>query len=119
MAWGVRQVRERTVIFLPADGSPIASEADAAVVVAAALEAGAQVVAIPASRLGPEVWRLASGVAGALFQKLENYRLRAVVFGDIGRHVAASKAVADWVREANRGRTIGFVPDAAAVQDWV
>ena len=40
------------------------------------------------------------------------YRLHLVVVGDIARHVAASTALRDFVREANRGRQTWFVADA-------
>lgn len=39
------------------------------------------------------------------------YRLRLVVVGDIARHLSASAALPDLVREANRGRDIWFVAD--------
>ena len=37
------------------------------------------------------------------------------VVGDIAGKVAASAALADWVRESNRGRSLWFVPDLDAL----
>ena len=60
---------------------------------------------MPVARIAPAFFALATGVAGAVVQKFVNYRLRLVVVGDVTEHVAASTALRDFVREANRGRT--------------
>ena len=51
----------------------------------------------------------ASGLAGEFVQKIVNYQLQLVIVGDISAQVAASDALRDFVREANRGQTIFFV----------
>lgn len=94
---------------VPADGPLLADEQGALAIVGDALGAGADVVAIPVARLSPEFFRLRTGVAGAVVQKFVNYRLRLVVVGG----VAADGALADWIREANRGRELWFVTDEA------
>ncbi|GAA4780665.1 hypothetical protein GCM10023200_12400 [Actinomycetospora chlora] len=96
------------VLVLDATGPAIAGDEAVLDVVGQALGDGAEVVAIPASRLDPAFAQLASGVAGAVVQKFVNYRLRLVVVGTLG---ATSGPVADWVREANRGRELWFVAD--------
>jgi hypothetical protein len=73
----------------------------------------ADVVAVPATRLPPEFFVLRSGVAGEVVQKFATYRLHLVVVGDVGREVAGSTALRDFVREANRGRQTWFAADAA------
>jgi len=72
----------------------------------------ADVVAVPVARLAPAFFALSTGVAGEIVQKFVTYRLHLVVVGDIGRHIAASTALRDFVREANRGRQTWFVADA-------
>ena len=57
--------------------------------------------------------------AGAVVQKFVNYRLRLVVVGDVSEHVAASTALRDFVREANRGTQTGFVADEAELAAWL
>ncbi|MET8378549.1 DUF4180 domain-containing protein [Streptomyces microflavus] len=70
---------------------------------------GAEVVAVPSERLDDRFFDLSTGVAGEILQKFSNYRLRLVVVGDIARHLSASAALPDLVREANRGRDVWFV----------
>ncbi|MGE3287036.1 MAG: DUF4180 domain-containing protein [Pseudonocardia sp.] len=94
---------------VPADGPPLADEESALTIIGDALGAGAELVTVPVARLTPDFFRLRTGVAGAVVQKFVNYRLRLVIVGD----VAADGALADWVREANRGRELWFVADAA------
>jgi hypothetical protein len=69
----------------------------------------ALVLVVPVSRLDPAFFELRTGLAGEFVQKVVNYQLKLVVVGDISAHVAASDALRDFVREANRGQTIFFV----------
>jgi hypothetical protein len=39
-----------------------------------------------------------------------------VILGDVAAQVAASKSLADFVRESNRGTTVWFVADMAALE---
>jgi hypothetical protein len=70
-------------------------------------------VCVPVSRLDPAFFQLRTGVAGEIVQKFANYRLRLAIVGDIGTEIAASPAFRDFVREANRGRDLWFVPTEA------
>lgn len=79
-------------------------------------EGGVQLVAIPLARLGPDFLRLASGVAGEVLQKLVNYQFRVAVVGDVSAAVAKSEPLRDFVRESNRGTTVWFVDDLAALE---
>ncbi|HSK60326.1 MAG TPA: DUF4180 domain-containing protein [Actinomycetospora sp.] len=99
------------VLLLPDDGPAIATETDAMDVVGQALGEGADVVAVPVTRLTPEFTNLASGVAGAVVQKFVTYRLRLVVVGSLDHLGESAGPVADWVREADRGRELWFVAD--------
>ncbi|MEV6412633.1 DUF4180 domain-containing protein [Kribbella sp. NPDC051718] len=75
----------------------------------------AEWLVVPVELLPPEFFQLSSGVAGAIVQKFVTYRMGLVVLGDVSAHEAASKPFRDWVREANRGRQLKFVPDQAAL----
>lgn len=103
------------VLFVDPDGPQIASTQDALDLVGEAFGCEAELVAVPASRLSPEFFRLRSGLLGEVTQKLVNYRLRLAVVGDVTDHVAASDAFRDYVREANRGSHTWFVDDEAAL----
>lgn len=99
-----------------ADGPPIASERAAADIVGETFAAEARLVAIPLARLAPEFLDLKTGLAGAVLQKFVNYQRRVAILGDIAEAVAGSQALRDFVRESNRGRTVWFVPDLAALE---
>ncbi|WP_405797546.1 DUF4180 domain-containing protein [Streptomyces sp. NBC_01506] len=99
------------VLVCDADGAPIATEQDALDHLVGAAFQGAELVAVPAGRFEDSFYDLSSGVAGAILQKLANYRLRLAVVGDISHHLRASVALPDLVREANRGRDVWFVTD--------
>ena len=100
------------VLRCAADGPLLDGEQAALDLVGEAL-GRAEVVAVPVSRIVPAFFALATGVAGAVVQKFVNYRLRLVVVGDVSEHVAASTALRDFVREANRGGQTWFVEDEA------
>ena len=75
----------------------------------------ADLLAIPLAQLGPDFLKLSTGVAGEVFQKFVNYRLRCAIVGDITAKLEASKALRDFVRETNEGNSIWFVPDLDAL----
>ena len=105
-----------SVLTVPVDGPPVAGEQDALDLLGDAFGAGAEVLVVPVERLAADFFRLRTGVAGAVVQKFVNYRLRLVVVGDITEHVAASTALRDFVREANRGGQTWFVADEAELE---
>ncbi len=99
------------VLLLPAQGAIIATEADGNDVIGDAFSVEAELVAIPVERLGPDFLRLETRLAGTVFQKFVNYHLRCVIIGDIAPLLEGSKALRDFVRETNKGRSIWFVDD--------
>ena len=105
LLWG----SERVLACGP-QGPAIDSPQRATDLIGEAMFAGASVLAVAASRLGPDFFQLRSGLAGEIAQKAVNYRLKLVVIGDISKHLADSNALRDWGREANRGREIWFEP---------
>ena len=107
----VLQIHDTTVLLCGSDGDLVRSERDAADLVGEAYQQGASLVAIPAERLGDDFFQLRTGIAGAIVQKLVDYRLRLAVIGDIARHVEQSAALRDFVYETNRGDQTWFVAD--------
>jgi hypothetical protein len=103
------------VFELGGQGPPIETERDALDVLSAGWSARADLVAIPVSRLAPEVFTLANGKLGAMLQKFTNYRMRVAIVGDLAAPLTASGALRDFVRESNRGLGIWFVADMAAL----
>lgn len=106
----------KAVFLAPADGPPIATDRDTSGLIGDAVGCGATVIAIPLARLSPDFLRLSTRVAGEMLQKLVNYRFQVVILGDVSQAVAASDALRDFVVESNRGRTVWFLPDLAALQ---
>lgn len=84
---------------------------DALELMSAAWSHHADLLAIPAERLGEEFLRLRSGVAGEFVQKFVTCGMRLVVIGDIPRHINTSAALRDFVYESNKGQHLWFVPD--------
>jgi hypothetical protein len=104
-------IAETAALLLPAEGPALESEHDAIGVIGEALGADVQLVAIPAERLSADFFTLSTRKAGLFIQKFTNYRIRLVIVGEIGAYVAASQALADFVRESNRGQSVWFVRD--------
>ena len=98
------------------DGPPMRGERDALDVIGNASYQGAAWVAVPVERLEDEFFRLRTRVAGDIVQKFANYGMGLAVIGDISRHVEASSALRDFVRESNRGTRLWFLPDADALR---
>jgi len=97
------------VLLLPVKGPKIATEADGNDVIGEAFSVEAQLVAIPMERLGSSFLRLETRLAGTIFQKFVNYHLRCAIIGNIAPLLEGSKALRDFVRETNKGRSIWFV----------
>ncbi|KOF13725.1 alpha/beta hydrolase [Ensifer adhaerens] len=76
----------------------------------------ADLLAIPVARLGPDFLNLSTRVAGEVFQKFVNYRMKCAIVGDISDALEASKALRDFVRETNKGSSIWFVADFDALR---
>jgi uncharacterized protein DUF4180 len=101
------------MLHCSADGATLADEGGAVELVALALAQRADMVVVPVRRLDPRFFTLSTGLAGAIVQKLVNYRLRLTVVGDVRSYVEASDALRDYVYETNRGRQVWFVADSA------
>ncbi|MFI6707077.1 DUF4180 domain-containing protein [Nonomuraea sp. NPDC050478] len=104
------------VLLCEADGPPVRTERDALDLIGDSWYHRAHLVAIPAGRLHEDFWRLSTRVAGEIIQKFANYRIKVAVIGDISEYVASSGALRDWVREANRGDELWFLPDLEALR---
>ncbi|MGW1061794.1 DUF4180 domain-containing protein [Micromonospora rubida] len=104
-----------TVLVCDPAGPPVTTAQDALDLIGAAF-LGAEVVAVPASRLNEDFFSLGTGFAGEVMQKFVNYRLRLAVLGDISRHLAASSALRALVHESNRAEHVWFLPDLDALK---
>jgi hypothetical protein len=112
----VREVAGVKVYLCPPAGACLEDDGALSDLMGDLFSSGARFVAIPLARLGPDFLRLASGVAGAVLQKLVNYRFQVAVLGDVSTAAAASVPLRDFVRESNRGKAVWFVADLAELE---
>ncbi len=104
-------------ILLAADAGPVlGSEADALDLIGEALGAGADLIAIPTRRLAPAFFSLKSGLAGAMLQKITNYRLGLAVVGEVPADALQSQPLRDFIVESNRRGQVLFVADLAELE---
>jgi hypothetical protein len=75
----------------------------------AASEFNATFIVIPVERLGDDFFDLRTRIAGEITQKFAMYGKRVAIVGDISDRIAASKSLAGFVIESNRGRDLWFV----------
>ena len=116
MSGAVRDLAGARVFVCPDKGPSLAEDRHLSDLVGDLFGSGAGTVAIPLARLGPDFLRLSTGVAGHVLQKLVNYRFQIAILGDVSAATAASDPLRDFVRESNRGRTVWFVDDLAALE---
>ncbi|GAA4590247.1 DUF4180 domain-containing protein [Planotetraspora phitsanulokensis] len=117
MADSLRHLGGVPVLVCEPEGPVLRGEREALDLIGEAFGAGAEWVAVPASRLGEEFFQLRTRVAGDIIQKFVNYRLGLAVLGDVSRHTAGSSALRDFVYESNRGAQTWFVLDAESLAD--
>ncbi|KKB10191.1 hypothetical protein VE26_01795 [Devosia chinhatensis] len=103
-------------LFFVADQGPaLGSEDDALDLIGQTYGSAAEMLVVPAARFAPHFFELANKQAGHFFQKLQNYRMRLAIVGDISAPLAASGALRDFVGETNRIGHHLFVADRAAL----
>ncbi|CAB3756753.1 alpha/beta hydrolase [Burkholderia sp. MSh2] len=104
----VQAAGRRVLVRDPAAGL-VRHESDALDLVALARSHEADWIAVGADALHDDFYRLDSGLAGAVLQKLANYGVRLAVVGNVERWLARSEALRALVRESNRGQSAWFV----------
>jgi hypothetical protein len=97
------------VFGVSATGPELRTGNDAVDLMSAASEQRAEIIAIPVERLGDDFFELRTRVAGELVQKFAMYGRRVAIVGDISQRTAASKSLAAFVAESNRGQDLWFV----------
>jgi hypothetical protein len=103
------------VLMVDPSGPLLGTEQDALDLIGATYGGDVEAIVVPVERLQPEFLDLSTRMAGLFFQKLENYRLRLVVLGDISAARGRSKALNDFVGETNRIGHHLFAEDRAAL----
>lgn len=116
MTHSLIELHGRRILLAAETGPLLAKESDAVDLVGEALGEGAEWIAIPTSRLAPAFFSLKTGLAGAMLQKITNYRLSLAVIGEISADALQSQPLRDFIAESNRrGQTL-FVADLAELE---
>jgi Domain of unknown function (DUF4180) len=115
MDYRIEEVNGHRLLVLDGEGTALTRVQDVLELVAEALPRRVSMIVVTVARLDPTFFELRSGLAGEFVQKIVNYRLRLAVIGDISEFTANCAALTDFVRESNRGRSIFFVHDLAAL----
>jgi hypothetical protein len=97
------------IFEVPESGPALRTGGDAVDLMSAASEFRAAFIAIPISRLDDDFFELRTRIAGELAQKFVMYGRRIAIVGDISQRTAASRSIAAFVAESNRGRDLWFV----------
>ena len=113
MEGGICVINDGHIFRVSREGPPLGSEQSALDLIGEAYGSGAEAFLVPVERLDPQFFRLASGLAGAFIQKLQNYGFRLYVLGDISPQIGRSEALAAFVRETNRVGRHRFVASEA------
>ncbi|HEV7649015.1 MAG TPA: DUF4180 domain-containing protein [Actinophytocola sp.] len=104
------------VLTVAPDVPTLGSEADALDLVGLAFGEQADLVVVPVEHVDPAFFTLSTRVAGDVVRKFGAYRIRLVVLGDLGEHLASDSFRA-FVHEINRGSDIWFLDDRAALDE--
>lgn len=105
------------VLEVLASGPPLRNGTDAVDLMSAASEYRATFIVIPVERLGDDFFDLRTCIAGEMAQKFVMYGRRVAIIGDISRRIAASKSLAAFVIESNRGHDLWFVNNLQELVD--
>lgn len=113
----LQTIHDVPVLMCAPEGEAIAGEGDVLDLVGNAAYQGARWVVVPVARFDEAFFQLRTRVAGGIVQKFVNFGVGLVILGDISRHMEASSALQDFVRECNRGRQTWFLADAGELRE--
>lgn len=107
------------VLEYTGDHHTIRSVQQAMDLIAEANHQHASLIMIPVESLDENFFRLRTGLAGEILQKVVTYGSRLAIVGDISPYLEESRAFRDLVREANRGMSCWFVKTPEEIrQRW-
>ncbi|WGS54372.1 DUF4180 domain-containing protein [Paraburkholderia sp. D15] len=101
----------RVLVSAENDERWLADERDVDALIVAAREHDASWVVLRSVALPDDFFKLATGMAGRVVQKLINYQLKVAVVGNIASWLEQSTALRALTHESNRGDTLWFVAD--------
>lgn len=96
----------------------MASAEDAVLVIEACFSGGVDAALLYADNLPGAFFDLSSGQAGAILQKLRNYRVRLAVVAPAGS-VMVSSRFGEMMSEERKGRFFGVFETRDAAREWL
>lgn len=106
-----------TYIELEDTSSPLGPESTVLRLIELCFESGAQGILIPDHLLSDDFFQLKTGVAGAMLQKLGQYRIKAaVVCPTLSEH---NERFHEMAHETNRGNAFGVFETQQAAEAWL
>ena len=98
------------IVFVDAD-TPIISDGQSALdfIMNIGYEHNCHSIAINKSAIAENFFKLSTGIAGEVAQKIVNYRFRLAIIGDFSGYT--SKPLLDYMYECNKGGHLYFVSD--------
>jgi len=100
----------------PDDGL-IARDADVLDLMGAFYEMDASRLLLDEAHLHPDFFDLKTGLAGAIFLKLTNYRVKTAVLANLAN--IQSKRFQELIYESNKGKQINFFNDLTKAEQWL
>jgi hypothetical protein len=98
------------IVIVDAD-APLISDGQSALdfIMSIGYEHSCHNIAIYKSAIAENFFKLSTGVAGEIAQKIVNYRYRLAIIGDFSDY--SSKSLQDYIYECNKGGHLYFVSD--------
>lgn len=112
----IENIAGNKVLFFAVQGSILAVPGDINDFIFEVWSHEAALAVLPLSRLSPDFLKLSTRLAGETIQKFVNYRIPLVILGDVSAHAEQSGALRDYIYESNKGRSVWFLPDEAALR---
>lgn len=116
MNYKLEENNSKRYICLEADGRTLQTEQDGLDLVGLCAEHGTNLVLIPGERLSDDFFRLRTGLAGAILQKLAQYEVKTAVVLDEARAKGKFK---EFLAESNRGRMFRAYPASDEAIVWL
>lgn len=117
MQISVHEMNGLKYIRCTAPDEPIRSERQALDLLGACYEYDTGRIMLPDGTLGEEFFRLGTGVAGAILQKLTNYQTRVAIV--IEEETAVKGKFREFITECNRGGGVRFFENEEAAAEWL
>lgn len=117
MQYTVIEKQGKKIIEYASNQNPLRAEQDALDLLSACMEQETNLVMLHSNALSDEFFSLKTGLAGAVLQKLSNYRVRAALVLTDSQKVKGK--FKDFLVETNRGNSFRVFHEKAEAEDWL